>query len=52
MTPRALVHYVVTEYGIADLFGKDMGQRAKELIKVAHPDHRENLERAASEWLK
>lgn len=52
VTSRAHVHYVVTEYGIAYLFGKNMRQRAYELIKVAHPDHRESLEREAFERLK
>lgn len=37
---RAHVHYVVTEYGIAYLFGKTLRQRAYELIKIAHPDFR------------
>lgn len=45
VTTRSHAHYIVTEYGIADLFGKTLGQRAKELIKVAHPDDREGLER-------
>ncbi|XP_015791945.1 uncharacterized protein LOC107368602 [Tetranychus urticae] len=49
---RAHVHYVVTEYGIASLFGKNIRQRAYELIKIAHPDHRESLEKAAFERLK
>lgn len=40
VTTRAHVHYVVTEYGIAYLFGKSMSKRAKELIKIAHPDDR------------
>uniref|UniRef100_T1GJM8 Uncharacterized protein n=1 Tax=Megaselia scalaris TaxID=36166 RepID=T1GJM8_MEGSC len=52
VTSRAHVHYVVTEYGIACLFGKNMRQRAYELIKIAHPDHRESLEREAFERLK
>lgn len=46
------MHYVVTEHGIAYLFGKNMRQRAYELIQVAHPDHREALEKAAYERLK
>jgi len=46
------VHYMVTEYGIASLFGKTLRQRAYELIRVAHPDHRESLEKAAFERLK
>ncbi|RAW02563.1 acetyl-CoA hydrolase/transferase family protein [Pseudochryseolinea flava] len=49
VTTRAHAHYIVTEYGIAYLYGKNMRQRAKELIKVAHPNHREELERAAFE---
>ena len=52
VTTRAHVHYIVTEYGIAYLFGKNIRQRAYELIKVAHPDHREWLEKAAFERLK
>jgi acyl-CoA hydrolase len=46
VTTRAHVHYVVTEYGIADLYGKNLGQRAKALIEIAHPDHREALEKS------
>lgn len=45
VTSRAHVHYVVTEYGIADLYGKNIAQRVKELINISHPDHREQLER-------
>ncbi|XP_049880868.1 4-hydroxybutyrate coenzyme A transferase-like [Pectinophora gossypiella] len=52
VTTRAHVHYVVTEQGIASLFGKTLRQRAYELIKVAHPKHRETLEKAAFERLK
>jgi len=51
VTTRAHVHFVVTEYGVADLFGKNLRQRALELIKIAHPKHREALERAAIERL-
>uniref|UniRef100_A0AC34QQS0 Acetyl-CoA hydrolase n=1 Tax=Panagrolaimus sp. JU765 TaxID=591449 RepID=A0AC34QQS0_9BILA len=47
VTTRAHVHYVVTEQGIANLFGKSVRQRAYELIKIAHPDDREKLEKAA-----
>jgi len=46
---RAHIHYVVTEYGVANLYGKNLRQRASELIKIAHPDHREALERSAHE---
>ncbi|XP_047513051.1 4-hydroxybutyrate coenzyme A transferase [Pieris napi] len=52
VSTRAHVHYVVTEQGIAYLFGKTLRQRAYELIKIAHPDHRESLEKAAFERLK
>lgn len=52
VTSRAHVHYVVTEYGIAQLWGKNMRQRAYELIQIAHPDNRESLEKAAFERLK
>ncbi|TVR77735.1 MAG: acetyl-CoA hydrolase/transferase family protein [Chitinophagaceae bacterium] len=52
VTTRSHVHYVVTEYGIANLFGKNLSQRAKELIRIAHPDHREELEKAAFERFK
>ncbi len=47
--PRADVHYVVTEYGVADLRGKSTRQRAEELIAIAHPKFREDLSRRARE---
>ena len=43
VTSRGDVHYVVTEYGIADLHGKTIRERAMALILIAHPDHREQL---------
>lgn len=46
-TTRAHVHFVVTEYGIVDLFGKNLKQRAKALIDISHPDARQTLEEAA-----
>jgi len=49
VTTRAHVHYVVTEYGIAFLFGQNLRQRARALIEIAHPDDREALERACFE---
>ena len=52
MTTRAHVHYVVTEYGVAQLFGRNFRQRAYALINIAHPDHRESLEKAAFERLR
>jgi acyl-CoA hydrolase len=51
-TTRAHVHYVVTEYGVANLFGKNLRQRAKLLMDIAHPDDRENLERNCHERFK
>lgn len=45
VTTRAHVHYVVTEYGIAYLYGKNLQQRAYALMNIAHPDHREQLEK-------
>jgi len=48
VTTRADVHYVVTEYGVARLFGKSLRERAQELIAVAHPDFRAELKAAAS----
>jgi acyl-CoA hydrolase len=44
VTTRAHVHYVVTEYGIAYLFGKNLKQRAYALLDIAHPDHQTALE--------
>ena len=49
VTTRAHVHYIVTEYGIANLYGKNLTERAKALIEIAHPDHREELCRQAHE---
>jgi 4-hydroxybutyrate CoA-transferase len=52
VTTRAHVHYVVTEFGIAYLYGKNLSERAKELIKIAHPNHQEMLEKMAFERFK
>jgi len=41
------VHYVVTEHGIADLRGKSVPERARELIAIAHPDFRAELSEQA-----
>ncbi len=49
VTTRANAHYIVTEYGVAYLYGKNMQQRAKALIEIAHPNHREALDKAAFE---
>lgn len=51
VTMRAHVRYIVTEYGIADLYGKSLRERARAIIDIAHPDHRENLEKIAREQL-
>lgn len=48
VTTRADVHYVVTEYGVAHLFGKSLRERAEALIQITHPAFRDELERAAS----
>ncbi len=49
-TPRSDVMYVVTEYGMVNLKGKSVPQRARALISIAHPDFREELERQAREY--
>jgi acyl-CoA hydrolase len=47
VTTRAHVHYIVTEFGVANLYGKNLRERAEALIEIAHPDHRESLQKAA-----
>jgi 4-hydroxybutyrate CoA-transferase len=47
VTTRANVHYIVTEYGIAYLYGKNLKERARALIDIAHPLHREKLAETA-----
>ncbi len=49
VTTRAHVHYVITEYGVADLYGKSIRERIAAMIAIAHPDKREELERKAYE---
>lgn len=49
VTTRAHVHYVVTEFGVADLYGKNLLQRARALTKIAHPDNRDILEKETLE---
>ena len=49
VTSRNHVRYVVTEYGIADLYGKTIRQRARQLINIAHPDFRIDLEKQAQD---
>jgi 4-hydroxybutyrate CoA-transferase len=53
VTGRNHVHYIVTEYGVADLYGKSVRQRVKALINITHPDFRTDLEMQAKElnWI-
>ena len=46
VTTRSHVQFIVTEYGIADLYGKTLKQRAAALVAIAHPDHKEAIDRA------
>jgi 4-hydroxybutyrate CoA-transferase len=48
-TTRNHVRFIVTEYGVAELYGKTIRQRARALINIAHPEFREDLERQAKE---
>ena len=48
-TSRGDVHYIVTEYGVAQLYGKGISARAKALINIAHPNFRDELEAKAKE---
>ena len=52
VTTRGHIHYVVTEYGVAYLYGKNLRQRAKMLIDIAHPDDRELLTQKCHERFK
>ncbi|CAG0905554.1 unnamed protein product, partial [Darwinula stevensoni] len=49
VSTRGHMHYIATEYGIVDLYGKNLSQRAKALISIAHPNFREDLEIKAKE---
>lgn len=51
VTTRAHVHYIITEYGIADLYGKTIKNRVKALVDIAHPNHRESIDKAYFEML-
>lgn len=51
VTTRSHVHYIITENGIADLYGKNLKQRANEMVKIAHPDHQEWIEKAYFEMI-
>jgi 4-hydroxybutyrate CoA-transferase len=52
VTSRGDVHYVITEYGVALLFGKSIKERARELIKVSHPRFRDELTKYAKDTYK
>lgn len=47
VTTRANMHWFVTEYGAVNLYGKTMQERSKLIISIAHPDHKEELDKAA-----
>ena len=49
VTSRNHVSYIVSEFGVADLYGKTIRQRAMQLINIAHPDFRDKLKKQASE---
>ena len=49
VTTRAHARYVATEYGIAEMFGRSLKERAQSLRDIAHPDHREELDKAIFE---
>lgn len=52
VTTRSHVQYIITENGIADLYGKTLKQRVAEMVKIAHPTHQESVERGYYELLK
>lgn len=52
VTTRSHAQYIITEYGIADLYGKTLKQRAKALVNIAHPDHQEWIARKYYELLQ
>ncbi|MEM0541339.1 acetyl-CoA hydrolase/transferase C-terminal domain-containing protein [Flavobacterium sp. j3] len=52
VTTRSHVQYIITENGIADLYGKTLKQRTAEMIKIAHPNHQESIEKAYYDMLK
>ncbi|AIG29340.1 4-hydroxybutyrate CoA-transferase [Flavobacterium psychrophilum] len=51
VTTRSHVHYVITENGVADLYGKTLKQRASEMVKIAHPSHQEWIEKSYFEMI-
>lgn len=52
VTTRSHVQYIITENGIANLYGKTLKQRAAEMVKIAHPSHQENIEKQYFEMLQ
>lgn len=52
VSTRSHVQYIITENGIADLYGKTLKQRFNEMVKIAHPTHQESIERSYYEMLK
>jgi len=52
VTTRAHVHYVVTENGVANLYGKTIKERVKALVNIAHPSHQEEIDRSYFELIK
>ena len=48
-TPRSDIQYIVTEYGVANLWLESIPRRVSEMIRIAHPDFREDLKREAKE---
>ena len=49
VSTRANIHWLVTEYGAVNLYGRSLQDRAKLIISISHPDHQENLDKAAFE---
>lgn len=52
VSTRSHVQYIITENGIANLYGKTLRQRVSELVKIAHPNHQESIERSYYDMLK
>jgi acyl-CoA hydrolase len=52
VSTRSHVQYIITEYGIANLYGKTLKQRLNEMVRIAHPTHQESIERSYYEMLK
>jgi acyl-CoA hydrolase len=52
VTTRSHVQYIITENGIANLYGKTLKQRVSEMVKIAHPNHQEAVEKAYFDMVK